>query len=711
MAISQEIIEQWLTFLIANAVDDVLTMDLSDDLGGNVIHINSSIPRHLNLSIANTLKAQVEIVGQPGPPTPDIYHFHIQFVNNQCFFGASSITLPDDGPWQSNIQLNGDGYVTDIYLLSTEKIVLESSASPGNTTSIQMTYSDATLSDVTKPVLQVGVSVGQNVFALLDPNKEPVTGTETVHLATYADATAVTPLVATLVQPKTILNDKATRSLLLRLVNTSPEPVTFEPPNVPGSPTPTAVQLSVDIHDTAAWALCTKTEATSISVNPPTNWTGDPAGSIGTGQKTWLFRPDYSQTTQIAPNSSLEFPIKDVMTTLPPGFTNLYVTFVEFPNYGTQTAVTQIEKSPLIYNTDAASGLLSQGTRGANQGLTLNGNTTNDLLQVNQIGTGNSAHFKGGAGVNIENGISLSGKINDVTIDKGVITSAGFTSNGESKVNSKLTVDTLTTNGLTTTGTLLSNGEATVKAKLTANSLNSLGTTDTAGLTSTAEVNVKAALKVTKGATVTEQADVGSLIVQGTTTAKALLTANNGATLSGQLTAHGPVSMFGNAQARQPGVTYGAATDGIVWAYMVGVDPNSGFALTIIDGNLNGQWVAKAVGGTAMATDKSFIRLAGSFSFPVAKGSSYAVAVWNDSRNRANSEVRVYFMPIGTSQTAAEHGVLSTDVLEIHNDTPRPTKKFEHAANHLVHVVEKIFDKKFDEEQKKELEKAIMHLM
>lgn len=108
MAISQEIIEQWLTFLIANAVDDVLTMGLSDDLGGNVIHINSSIPRHLNLSITNTLKAQVEIVGQPGPPTPDIYHFHIQFVNNQCFFGASSVTLPDDGPWTSNNRCNQD---------------------------------------------------------------------------------------------------------------------------------------------------------------------------------------------------------------------------------------------------------------------------------------------------------------------------------------------------------------------------------------------------------------------------------------------------------------------------------------------------------------------------------------------------------------------------------------------------------------------------
>ena len=415
MPIDEDLIMRELNFLIANALCEALTFDLSDSLGAEVIHVNSSIPQELNLSIANTLTGEVQISGQQGPPSDTNYHFHIQFVNNQCFWSSPPLTLTT--PKWLMTALDDGTFITDIYLLSTETITLKPALSEGNTTGVQIEYVNATLKNVAVEVLQVMVSVGQNVVALI--NSQPVCGAETVHLTTFTDAGAPSPLIATLVQPRTVLNDDgATDSqLLLRLVNTSPDPVTFAPPPVSGGPTPTAIQLSVDLDDAAAWALCKAGEAGSIVVTPPAYWTGDTRGVIGNGRKTWLFRPVYTETQRIEHNSSLEFHISGVKTSLPPGFTNLYVTLQEFPNYGTQTAVAQIEKSPLIYNSGLGSGLLSSGTTGSKHGLTLNGNTTDDgnttaeLLLVNQSGGGKSARFKGGAGVSIENNLDVTGNV------------------------------------------------------------------------------------------------------------------------------------------------------------------------------------------------------------------------------------------------------------------------------------------------------------
>ena len=412
MSINEEQFNQSLNFLIANALNKALTFGLSDNLGGEVIHLNSSILRTLNLSIANELTEEVLIVGQAGRPTLSNYHFLIQFVSNQCFKSSRLPTLTTPN-W--SMAVNPGDFITHIYLLSKETITLPPSISKIESsipTNVQLQYAGAVLKNVADEVLQVAVIVGKHVYAKVDNKDKRVTGGETVHLATFTDAGAPSPLIATLVQPRTVLNDGTTAPLLLRLVNTSPDPVTFASPSEHGGPTPTAVQLSVDIDEKAAWALCKSGEARLIVVAPPPNWKEEPESVSVTGRKTWLFRPDYSPDySQIAPNSALEFHISGVKTTLPPGLTNLYVTLQEFPNYGTQTAVTQIEKSPLIYNKDHGSGLLSCGATGANPGLTLNGDTTADLLLVNQSGTGKSAHFKGGAGVSIDNNLDVAGDV------------------------------------------------------------------------------------------------------------------------------------------------------------------------------------------------------------------------------------------------------------------------------------------------------------
>lgn len=399
-------LQQQLQFLIANAVNDALTFDLTDSLGGEVIHVNSNIPNDFNLSITNKLTAVVEITGEPGSASQSNYHFHVQFVNNQCFPSDPPITLVTAN-WSMFALSNKAFNVTDIYLLANKTIQL----APGTTTKVQMRYTDAMLDNPLTPILQISVTVGANVWANLESGQQKVTGTEMLQISAFTDAGVPTPLIATLVEPRTIPNDKTVWTALLRVVNTSADPVIFSAPVDAKSPTPTAVQLSVDLDKVAAWALCSSDEASALTIDPPANWIGSPGGEIGNNRKTWTFRPDYNHIQKIAPKSVLEFHIGGLSTSLPPGFTNLYITFQEFPNYGTQTVVTQIEKSFLFYHPELRTALMSAAVTGPNPLLTLAGTTTGDLLSTQQSGSGASAHFKGGKGVNVENGLSVSGAV------------------------------------------------------------------------------------------------------------------------------------------------------------------------------------------------------------------------------------------------------------------------------------------------------------
>lgn len=706
MALTEQTVEKWLTFLMAKAASEALTLNLADDLGGSVIHLNSTIPWHLNLSVANNLPEKIEIVGQQGDPTPTNYHFRLHFINNQCFFKDTppTVTTPD---WSITFVNQGD-FISDIYLLSNKTITLTPSSSEGSTTGLQLRYTDAELNDPSSEVLPVAVTVGPKVLILFDPDPpKPVDQTVTIHLTTFTDASVPTPLIATLVEPRTILNDGTDRPLLLRLVNTSPDPVVFAPAPEEGSPTPTAIELTVDLDDTAAYALCKPSEVGSIHVTPPANWTEDPDTKSGPKQKTWTFRPNYTNTKQIDPNSALPFTITGVKSTLPPGLTNIYVVFREFPIYGTQTSVTQIEKSPLIYNSELGSGLLSQGTTGEKQhALVINGNTKADLLSVNQIGAGSSAHFKGGAGVIVENNLAVIGKINEATIDKGVITAAGMTSTGQVTVKANLTADTLTSNGTTTTKGFTSNADSTVNAGLTVTKFVKVTENVEAASVKVGQATVTGLLE-SKSAKVTDNVEAGSLTVK-----TGLLTASAGATISNQLTATGPVSMFGRFEGRAVNTTYTAFTDGIVWAYLLGGEPSAGYCLTILDGNLNGNWIAKAVGGVNLGYDKYAMRMAGSLTFPVPKGGVYQVSRWDSPRNQTPCDARVYWMPVGTNQvTLADAGQEATEKLDEQNTGERSMKVLEPAMENLVQVLERVVKQSFTDDERTELVKALKRLV
>ena len=70
MSIDEVRFQASLDFLISNLLNDALTLGLSDKFGGEVIHVNSSIPNEFNLSIANSLTVPVQIDRLPTPPSP-----------------------------------------------------------------------------------------------------------------------------------------------------------------------------------------------------------------------------------------------------------------------------------------------------------------------------------------------------------------------------------------------------------------------------------------------------------------------------------------------------------------------------------------------------------------------------------------------------------------------------------------------------------------
>jgi hypothetical protein len=111
------------------------------------------------------------------------------------------------------------------------------------------------------------------------------------------------------------------------------------------------------------------------------------------------------------------------------------------------------------------------------------------------------------------------------------------------------------------------------------------------------------------------------------------LTANNGARIPGPLSVSGPVSMFGSYMGRNIGTTYTAQTDGFVLATVGPATSPSGKSIVYLLGHVNGNLVARALGGNVafMVVNSSSDWRAGSANndatmiFPVPKGASWVV--------------------------------------------------------------------------------------
>jgi hypothetical protein len=206
----------------------------------------------------------------------------------------------------------------------------------------------------------------------------------------------------------------------------------------------------------------------------------------------------------------------------------------------------------------------------------------------------------------------------------------------------------------------------------------------------------------------TSDADRVSIDKDGT------LTANNGARIAGQLTAPGPISMFGSYQGRQANTTYVAATDGIVYASTTGASSDGGYCCVRLNGNVNGQWIGEAMGGTvgAFRSDWGYSRMrnSGSITFPVPKGASWMVGRWDDPGNQTGPNVAVFWLPLGTTQTSADDRAVQ-EIKDLPSSVFKPREDLEPAIVNLVDVIETILKQSLSREERAALVNAVRKLI
>ena len=337
-----------LVLLKENLGTSLLSIGLTDEINGNVLHIDSGTTHSLILTVSNNSNQPITIHPLSSNPSEQNSNFFLKFDNNSFSFDTPpQVSEPSNWKAAANqIQTRDGTYSNEIYLLTTQEVILQPKGNNGDSIAITMLYSNAYPGDFAFAVdTRIFIS-GQHVTA----QGETLPGHEDLQLLLLEDEGLPIPLAAELVGPRTILNDgTATLDLKLRIINPLPEAVQFEKPST-GSSTPTKIRVRVQLSNetTAYWALCTTSEATDLGLSVPDHWTR--TSSSNENEKSWEIQPDYSQIQQIEGNSVLELTLSNVKSSLAPGFTDVFVEFQNFPVFGTQTKVVQIEKSPLIYS-------------------------------------------------------------------------------------------------------------------------------------------------------------------------------------------------------------------------------------------------------------------------------------------------------------------------------------------------------------------------
>jgi hypothetical protein len=159
------------------------------------------------------------------------------------------------------------------------------------------------------------------------------------------------PLHVSFLGANAILNDgKAQNTLTLRITNILKDNVVSL--NPAGSSAPSKFVLSFDVQadqEVKDWALGTVSQVRAIHMDPtdPGHWSLTPSS----GQEEvpeWILTPQPTKTV-LAPNEAVTLTLNNIISSLPPGQTNLYVGYENIPGYWDGQFVVLLEKSPLLY--------------------------------------------------------------------------------------------------------------------------------------------------------------------------------------------------------------------------------------------------------------------------------------------------------------------------------------------------------------------------
>jgi hypothetical protein len=391
-----------------------LNVSLVDGLNGDILHLNSDFPNQLILTISNNTSKDISIGAISGAPSLAQYDFAIRFTNNTFYFTSGPEISAASSTWTLDLKKDSAGYVSEIFLGTSAGITLKAKGTAGDSLSVALTYSGAAAA-ASAVAVDANINISKNVSSA----GTPIPGMVSEQLTLLQDAGIPTPLAVVVSGPRTVLNDGTTpQDVRLRLINTSAEPVVFSAP-VSGGKSTSQLRVILPLSDqsSAYWALSTTSEAKNIDLSVPASVKADwtITSTSDSDQKEFILEPVYSKNDKIAGNSVLELTLSGVSSSLAPGFADVIVELLNFPIFGTQAKVVQIEKSPLVYNNAVHTGLTSAGTSGAGTGLSFTGDSSSNMLYVEQTGAGPSAFLKGGGGLVVKDmagsspGISVGG--------------------------------------------------------------------------------------------------------------------------------------------------------------------------------------------------------------------------------------------------------------------------------------------------------------
>jgi hypothetical protein len=189
----------------------------------------------------------------------------------------------------------------------------------------------------------------------------PLSGKRQIHLSVVNQSgQQYLPLYAGFVDYDTLLNNGDLNTLNLQLANILPADANAPHKNAIALNTnpnaPSSFFFSFDIQSsTNGWGLATAAQVSAISMqiksSQAASWSLKSVTLSGQTAPAWQLTPTAAKT-ELAAGETIAIAISNLISTLPSGFSNLYIHYENMPGYWDGQIVVPLEKSPLLYRGD-----------------------------------------------------------------------------------------------------------------------------------------------------------------------------------------------------------------------------------------------------------------------------------------------------------------------------------------------------------------------
>ncbi|HEY0603040.1 MAG TPA: hypothetical protein VGD58_09025 [Herpetosiphonaceae bacterium] len=335
-----------------------IAFQLCNESGDEVLPIaDDSSGQRVQLVIGNTARDTIQLQLKSDPQNnkanTKLYHFALIFRKGTLASSAISGALPEDPASWDGAWVEGVDTVT-LYLLGLK----ETSIRPDTPLVIWLQDLSASSSQGTR-VARVDLQYTNLVFHD-DPRPEQptvITGSRRSRITLLNQrGREHVPLHSGFATPGYVFNDGTSNSLTLRITNISPVPL----PLSTDVSAPTKLLLAfevapegqsvrdVDLANPAhtPWALADQDTVSKVTLTVAASdggtWHAPGTPQLGE-QAVWEVVYQGTQSF-LAPGHSLHLTLSNIVTTLPPGYTNLYLRYQNIPHYWDGQFVYPIER-------------------------------------------------------------------------------------------------------------------------------------------------------------------------------------------------------------------------------------------------------------------------------------------------------------------------------------------------------------------------------